>query len=179
MLAAEIDSAVGLALLARAPEPAAARALSSAQIAALLRRAGRKNTIDARAKEIQRVLREPHLEAPPEIAAAYGKTVAAVVTVVQALSVQITALEVELTARFQRHPNSIIDSLPGLGVVLGSRVLAEFGDDSDRYRDARSRKTTPARPRSPGHLARSGSSPRVTFATPGWQIPVTAGPSLP
>lgn len=140
-LAAEIDSAEGLALLARAPEPAAARALSAAQIAALLRRAGRKRTIDARAKEIQRVLREDHLEAPPAIAAAYGKIVGAIVAAVQPLSEQIIALEVELTARFRAHPDaSIIDSIPGLGVVLGARVLAEFGDQPDRYRDARARK---------------------------------------
>ena len=31
-------------------------------------------------------------------------------------------------------------SQPGLGVVLGARVLAEFGDDKTRYADARSRK---------------------------------------
>jgi len=178
-LAAEIDSAEGLALLARAPEPAAARALSAAQIAALLRRAGRKRTIDARANEIQRVLREDHLEAPPAIAAAYGKIVGAIVAAVQPLSEQIIALEVELTARFRAHPDaSIIDSIPGLGVVLGARVLAEFGDQPDRYRDARARKTTPARPRSPSHRAPSGSSPRGTSATTGSPTHATAGPSL-
>jgi Transposase IS116/IS110/IS902 family len=31
-------------------------------------------------------------------------------------------------------------SLPGLGVVLGARVLGEFGDDPDRYTTAKSRK---------------------------------------
>ena len=31
-------------------------------------------------------------------------------------------------------------SQPGLGVVLGARVLAEFGDDTTRYADARARK---------------------------------------
>ena len=34
----------------------------------------------------------------------------------------------------------IIVSQPGLGPVLGARVLAEFGDDPDRYADAKSRK---------------------------------------
>ena len=36
---------------------------------------------------------------------------------------------------------------PGLGTILGARVLAEFGDDADRYVDAKARKnyagTTP------------------------------------
>src|SRR4029077_6438834 len=31
-------------------------------------------------------------------------------------------------------------SQPGLGVVLGARVLAEFGDDKDRYADAKARR---------------------------------------
>lgn len=30
--------------------------------------------------------------------------------------------------------------LPGLGVILGARVLGEFGDDPDRYTTAKSRK---------------------------------------
>jgi hypothetical protein len=31
-------------------------------------------------------------------------------------------------------------SQPGRGIILGARVLAEFGDDPDRYADAKSRK---------------------------------------
>ncbi|WP_131803655.1 transposase, partial [Pseudofrankia sp. EUN1h] len=34
----------------------------------------------------------------------------------------------------------ILLSQPGLGAVLAARVLAEFGDDPDRYTDARARK---------------------------------------
>jgi transposase len=42
---------------------------------------------------------------------------------------------------FGRHPDvEIYLSQPGLGMILGARVLAEFGDDPDRYADARSRK---------------------------------------
>ena len=48
-----------------------------------------------------------------------------------------------LTIRFsgQTHPDAdIYLSLPGLGVVLGARVLGEFGDDPNRYITAKSRK---------------------------------------
>jgi hypothetical protein len=39
------------------------------------------------------------------------------------------------------HPDAkILRSLPGLGTVLGARVLAEFGDDRTRYVDARARR---------------------------------------
>ena len=35
---------------------------------------------------------------------------------------------------------SIYPSQPGLGVILGARVLAEFGDDPHRFADAKARK---------------------------------------
>jgi transposase len=39
------------------------------------------------------------------------------------------------------HPDvDILRSLPGLGVVTGARVLAEFGDDPDRYDTAKARR---------------------------------------
>ena len=57
---------------------------------------------------------------------------------------QIPQLEEVLGQGFGRHPDAeIYTSLPGLGVVLGARVLAEFGDDPHRYRDARARKNYP------------------------------------
>lgn len=54
---------------------------------------------------------------------------------------QIKALQGQVDAHFGRHPDAeIILSQPGLGSVLGARVLAEFGDDPDRYADAKRRK---------------------------------------
>ncbi|MEV6867283.1 transposase, partial [Streptosporangium subroseum] len=42
---------------------------------------------------------------------------------------------------FGEHPAAeIILSQPGLGPVLGARVLAEFGDDPRRYASAKARK---------------------------------------
>ena len=50
-------------------------------------------------------------------------------------------LETSLAEHFETHPDAdIYLSLPGLGVVLGARVLGEFGDDPNRYTDAKSRK---------------------------------------
>jgi Transposase IS116/IS110/IS902 family len=46
-----------------------------------------------------------------------------------------------LTEELETHPDAdIYLSQPGLGVVLGARVLGEFGDDPNRYTDAKSRK---------------------------------------
>src|SRR6185437_10411244 len=50
-------------------------------------------------------------------------------------------MEAQVDAHFGRHPDAeIFLSQPGLGKVLGARVLAEFGDDPQRYADAKARK---------------------------------------
>ena len=54
---------------------------------------------------------------------------------------QLEAMEAELASHLDAHPDAeVIRSQPGLATVLGARVLGEFGDDPDRYADARARK---------------------------------------
>jgi transposase len=130
-----------LAVLGRAPTPAEAARLSRSAIAAALRRGGRQRNIDTKAEAIQEVLRAERLDPPPAVAAAYGVQVRSAVAVIAEMTRQIAALEAELAQSFDAHPDAeIVRSLPGLGVVLGARVLGEFGDDPNRYQDARSRR---------------------------------------
>ncbi len=130
-----------LGLLARAPTPAGAAALSTSAIGAALRKGGRQRNVAARAAELQVALRAPRLDAPAAVADAYGAQVRAAVGIIAEMTRQIAALEAELTESFESHPDAeIVRSLPGLGVVLGARVLGEFGDDPDRYADAKSRR---------------------------------------
>lgn len=130
-----------LAVLAKAPTPQLGRGLSAAQIAAALRRGGRLRHVSSRAATISEGLRAPQLAAPAAIVDAYGDTTRALVAVIAALSAQIAELEAALAERFDQHPDAdIIGSLPGLGTILAARVLAEFGDDPNRYRDAKARK---------------------------------------
>jgi hypothetical protein len=137
----ELGSADALAILAIAPTPALGRRLSQSKIAAALRRAGRQRRVEERAVQIQQVLRSPQLEAPTVIADAMGTSAKALVAVIVELTTQIRHLEAELADRFEQHPDAkIIRSLPGLGMTLGARVLGEFGDDPNRYADAKSRK---------------------------------------
>ena len=134
-------SADALAVLAVASTPALGRQLSRSKIAAALRRGGRQRRIEQRAIEIQAALRSEVLEAPGPVAEAMGTTTRALVAVIGELASQIAGLETELTNRFDQHPDAkIIRSLPGLGTILGARVLAEFGDDPNRYADAKSRR---------------------------------------
>jgi hypothetical protein len=130
-----------LAVLAVAPTPVLGRALSRSKIAAALRRGGRQRRVEERTAQIQAALRADQLAAPDVVSAAMGSTVAALVAVVGELNTQIARLEAELSDRFEKHPDAkVIRSLPGLGMVLGARVLGEFGDDPNRYADAKSRK---------------------------------------
>jgi transposase len=136
----DLDAADTLELLATAPDPASAARLSIAQIAAALKRARRRD-IAAKAARIQAVLRSSQLGQPAVVTAAYAATVRALVAVLVTLNEQVKALQGQVDAHFGQHPDAdIITSQPGLGAVLGARVLAEFGDDPDRYISAKARK---------------------------------------
>jgi transposase len=130
-----------VALLGRAPTPEEGRTLSLSKIRAALERAGRQRNLDARAVEIQHALRAPQLQPPLGLARAYGSAVKATVRILVQHDAEIATLEAELAEAFEVHPDAeILRSLPGLGVVLGARVLGEFGDDRTRYQDARARR---------------------------------------
>jgi transposase len=129
-----------LELLAAAPDPASAAALSVEQITAALKRA-RRHGRAAKADAIAAALRAEHLGQPAVVTAAYAATVRAQVAILGTLNSEIKTMEEQVEAHFGQHPDAeIYLSQPGLGVVLGARVLAEFGDDKNRYADARARK---------------------------------------
>lgn len=130
-----------LAVLAIAATPAAGRALTRGRIAAALRRAGRQRNVQVRAQHILEALRSEQLALSPALTAAYGASVGSLVAVITEMVKQTTVLEAEVSQCFGQHPDAdIITSQPGLGVVLGARVLAEFGDDKDRFVDAKARR---------------------------------------
>ena len=181
----DLGSSDALAVLAVAPTPKLGKGLPRSRIASVLRRGGRQRRVDERAAEIQAGLRTQQLEAPPIIADAMGSSVTALVAVAVALTSQIGRLEAELARLFEQHPDAkIIRSLPGLGTILGARVLAEFGDDPNRYADAKCRKnyagTSPITRASGKHrvvLARYARNKRLNDACYLWAFAtLTASP---
>ena len=75
------------------------------------------------------------------MATAYAASVQALIAVLTVLNTQVKTLQGQVEAHFGQHPAAeIILSQPGLGPVLGARVLAEFGDDPTRYASAKARK---------------------------------------
>ena len=130
-----------LGVLGRAPTPEQGAHLDLPAIQSALKRGGRKRNIAARARQIRAALRSEQLAAPAPVAAAFGATTRAAVGIIAELNRQIADLEISLAEHFETHPDAdIYRSLPGLGVVLGARVLGEFGDDPNRYTDAKSRR---------------------------------------
>jgi transposase len=137
----EVGDRDALAVLQVAPTPTLGRGLSRAKLAAVLGRAGRQRGLEGRAAELQAALRIPQLQAPGVVAEAYGAAVKALVEVIGTLNRQLEQVGEQLEHHFEIHPDAeIVRSLPGLGVVLGARVVAEFGDDPTRYANPKARK---------------------------------------
>jgi hypothetical protein len=172
-----------VAVLGLAPTPDRGRALSHAELVEALRRAGRRRQVDARAVAIRAVLVSQQLEAPAVVAGAYGQVVTAAVAVAARLREQLAGLEAALAAAFTAHPDAaIVRSQPGLGMVLAARVLAEFGDDPNRYANAKARKAyagTAPITRASGLrqvvLARAVGNRRLTTACHLWAFAALTG----
>ena len=136
----DLDAPDALELLAKAPDPARAARLTRAQVSAALKRARRRD-ITGKATAILTALRGAQLGQPPAVTAAYAITARSLIAVITTLNEQVKALQGQVEADFGRHPDAeIYLSQPGLGPVLGARVLGEFGDDPDRYASGKARK---------------------------------------
>jgi transposase len=171
----DLDDPDALELLGRAPAPDQAAQLSRAKITAALARAHRRDRQE-KAERIQQILRAPGLRQPAPIQKAYAAIVVAQVRLIIGLSQQIPELEAVVGEGFGQHPDAeIYTSQPGLGLVLGARVLAEFGDDPHRYHDAKARKNyagtspiTRASGKKTTVLARYARNRRLGDATHQW-----------
>jgi hypothetical protein len=137
---ADLAAPDALELLGKAPDPARAARLTRAQVSAALKRARRRD-IPAKATAILAALRSGQLGQPEAVTAAYAVTARSLIAVITVLNEQVKALESQVEANFGRHPDAeIYRSQPGLGSVLGARVLGEFGDDPHRYASGKARK---------------------------------------
>ena len=172
----DLASRDAVAVLTMAPGPDAGRALSRSKIAAGLRRAGRQRGTDQRAAEIQAALRADYLHAPAAVSGAYAAAARSAIRLISAYTSEIAELEQALSEHFDQHPDAkIIRSLPGLGTILGARVLGEFGDDRTRFTSPQSRKNyagtspiTRASGRSRIVLARYARNRRLADALGQW-----------
>jgi len=136
----DLDAPDTLELLGKAPDPARAAKLTRAQVSAALKRARRRNIPD-KATAILAALRSEQLGQPEPLTAAYAATVRSLIALIAVLNEQVKALQGQVEEHFGRHPDAeVYLSQPGMGKILGARVLGEFGDDPARYRDGKARR---------------------------------------
>jgi transposase len=136
----DLSTRSALRVLAAAPTPTAAAALSTEDLRTMLREV-RVALPAARLRRLVAVFAVEQLHQPAQVEQAMGVAVQAMVRTVTATCDAVAELEDALTARFEHHPDAeILRSLPGLGPILGARVLGEFGDDRTRFPDAASRR---------------------------------------
>ena len=135
----DLDAPGALDLLARAPDPARATRLTRAKVAAVLKRAGRRD-IAGKTDTILAALRGEQLARAEPVTAACA-AVSSLTVIIAALNGEIATMERQVTACFRGHSDAAIYlSQPGTGEIPGARQLGEFGDDPHRYASARARK---------------------------------------
>jgi transposase len=137
LIAFDLGADSTLAFLARYPTPAAAAKLSAFQIASFLKARRANRDLAAKAAAAKEAFRAPALRARPEIARAKARLVRVLCAQLQALRPELSAYERELDRLLKTHPEGeLFRSLPGLGVILASRVLAGTGDNPARFASA-------------------------------------------
>jgi transposase len=128
-------------ILKLAPTPAKAARLTRTQIAAALKRAGRKRGIEADTERLRDALRGDWARQLPLVEDALVKQMLALLGQLEAACTAADDLAKAVEEAFPQHPDAdVILSFPGLGVQLGARVLAEIGDDHARFAGARGLK---------------------------------------
>lgn len=113
-----------LAVLAAAPTPQLGHKLTKTKIVTVLKRGGRQRALEAKASDIYEALQRDQMRQGQILENAYGYTTASHVRVITQLNTEVRDLEAALSEHFEEHPSAlIITSLPGIGTVLGARVL--------------------------------------------------------
>ncbi|MFE4683433.1 IS110 family transposase [Streptomyces sp. NPDC056721] len=137
-----LDSPRARVILAAAPTPADAAKLSRTQLRALLKRGERPRCgIEAEVERLRGIFRTDCLRQLPQVEKALGHQTAALIRQVDAACISVAQLGTATEEAFLAHPDAdIITSFPGLSVPSGARVLAEIGDDRERFADARAVK---------------------------------------
>jgi transposase len=138
---ADLASKEARATLHLAPSPVQGQRVRASSLSAALRRAGRSRGIPAAVDQIHSAMHGDQLRQAPQIEAAMAEHATALLHALDTAVVNIARLEESLTAAFERHPDApIITSFPGMGTVLGARILGEIGDDRNRFGTARGLK---------------------------------------
>jgi transposase len=137
----DLTSSDARATLGLAPTPATVSTLRRSSLRAALIRAGRQRNVERQVDRILTGLRAEQFHQPALVEQAMGRQALAQLRALNAAVTNVAELEEALAEAFTQHPDAaILTSFPGLGTVLGGRILAEMGDDRARFTDAKALK---------------------------------------
>jgi transposase len=120
------------------PTAEQAQMATAEQITQVLKQA-RYPKAEQAARTLVESVHQPQLKADEITTRTKSRLMLALVAQLLPLLDQIAAYDKEITARFLTHADSqIFESLPGAGKRLAPRLLAEWGDDRNRYAQTRS-----------------------------------------
>ena len=147
-------------VLAAAPTPAAAAKLTKPRLRSLLIKAGRRRNLETWVDRLHAIFRD---RGPAPSGPGRGRLRRRSPGDLEADSMPPSPpppiCRRPPSIVFQQHPAApIITSFPGLGPLSGARVLAEIGDDPDRFETPAPSRPTPAPRPSPEPPARATSS---------------------
>ena len=128
-------------VLAAAPTPAAAARLTKTRLRSLLIKAGRRRNLDPWVERLHAIFRDDAMRHPTQVEDAFGAAALAILRRLDAAVVAAQDLQQVTEVVFHQHSDAeIITSFPGLGPLTGARVLAEIGDDHERFETSRDLK---------------------------------------
>ncbi len=140
-LFAKLQQRSTLVFLQAYPTPQAAQAASLDEITATLR-AGKHTNPTRAAPKIFEELHRPQLVASEVIVRAKSRLMLSLVKQLVVVIQEIAGYDAAIRPLFLRHPDQEIwSSLPRAGKRLAPRLLAEWGEDRNRYADATSVQT--------------------------------------
>jgi len=129
----DLDSPTALAFLKAHPRPAKIPAKQLERLLAKNRHPSPKD----RAQTIAAALAGPAIPVDEFAIRAKARATVTLVNQLQILNEQLQGYQREIEELFERHPDAdIFKSFPGAGPSNGPRLLAEIGDNRDRYTDA-------------------------------------------
>jgi len=124
------------AVLTAAASPTKAAQLTRPQLQRLLVGAGRQRYLQREVERLRDIFRADALRHPSVVEAAMSQHALALLAQLDAACESVKALAAATEEHFLRHPDAaIITSFPGLHIVNGARLLAEIGDDPNRFVD--------------------------------------------
>jgi len=117
-------SPIARTILAAAPTPAQAAALTRAQLRSLIKKAGRKRSIETETERLHAALHAPQMHQLPLVEQAMGLQAVTLLRKLEAACTSADELAETAVETFEKHPDAeIITSFPGLGALCPCRKL--------------------------------------------------------